>query len=245
MGLTSAKPLSEQLREHKRQINRSIRELDKERGIMQNEEKKIIAEIKKTAAKNQMGAVKVMAKDLVRTRFQIQKLYEFRSQLQGVALRLQTVKSTQAMTEAMKGITKALVKMNDQVKLPALQEIMKEYMRESEKMNLTEEVMNDAIEDTMTGAQDLEEEERIVSQVLDEIGVDIDAQLYSAPGSSPMSTTVQTKVSQKQPVAEGGQNEAPPGQAPQGGGPEGANTHESNEDSLEKSLEERLNQLKK
>lgn len=35
------------------------------------------------------GAVKVMAKDLVRTRHQIEKFYKLKSQLQGVSLRIQ------------------------------------------------------------------------------------------------------------------------------------------------------------
>jgi division protein CdvB (Snf7/Vps24/ESCRT-III family) len=35
------------------------------------------------------GAVKVMAKDLIRTRHQITKFYALKSQLQGVSLRIQ------------------------------------------------------------------------------------------------------------------------------------------------------------
>ena len=37
------------------------------------------------------GAVKVMAKDLVRTRHQIEKFYKLKSQLQGVSLRIQVI----------------------------------------------------------------------------------------------------------------------------------------------------------
>jgi hypothetical protein len=38
---------------------------------------------------NVQGAVRVMAKDLVRTRHQIEKFYKLKSQLQGVSLRIQ------------------------------------------------------------------------------------------------------------------------------------------------------------
>ncbi|KAK9099484.1 hypothetical protein Syun_026529 [Stephania yunnanensis] len=37
------------------------------------------------------GAVRVMAKDLIRTRHQIEKFYKLKSQLQGVGLRIQGV----------------------------------------------------------------------------------------------------------------------------------------------------------
>ena len=54
------------------------------------------------AKKGQMNAVKVMAKDLVRTQRSITKFYELGSQLQGVKLRIQTMQSTQAMGEVRK-----------------------------------------------------------------------------------------------------------------------------------------------
>ena len=59
-----------------------------------NQEKKLVAEIKRLAEQNQLGAVKVMAKDLVRTRRSITKFYGLKTQLQAVSLRMQTLKTT-------------------------------------------------------------------------------------------------------------------------------------------------------
>lgn len=42
--------------------NKAMRELDRERAKMEQQEKKIIADIKKMAKQGQMDAVKVMAK---------------------------------------------------------------------------------------------------------------------------------------------------------------------------------------
>jgi hypothetical protein len=42
-------------------LDKSIRELDRERNNLQSQEKKLIADIKKMAKQNQMGAVKVRA----------------------------------------------------------------------------------------------------------------------------------------------------------------------------------------
>jgi len=50
---------SEILRENKRMLDKSMRELDRERTSMMSQEKRLIAEIKKMAKANQMGAVKV------------------------------------------------------------------------------------------------------------------------------------------------------------------------------------------
>jgi charged multivesicular body protein 2A len=58
----------EKMRENKRRIHRSIREIDRERVKLQNTEKKTIREIKKLAKQNQTPSVKILAKDLVRIR---------------------------------------------------------------------------------------------------------------------------------------------------------------------------------
>lgn len=47
-----------------------------------------------------------MAKDLVRMRRNIHKYYQMSTQLQAVALRMQTLRSTQQMAEAMRGASK-------------------------------------------------------------------------------------------------------------------------------------------
>lgn len=72
------KPLKEVLRENKRMINRAVRELDREKTGLEREEKRLTVEIKKAAKENQMAAVKIMAKDLVRTRQHITKFIEMR-----------------------------------------------------------------------------------------------------------------------------------------------------------------------
>lgn len=58
----------ERLRKHQRALEKTMRELDRERIKLENQEKKTIAEIKKNAKNGQMGAAKIGAKDLVRTR---------------------------------------------------------------------------------------------------------------------------------------------------------------------------------
>lgn len=81
------------------------------------------------------------------------------------------------MAEAMKGVTKAMGQMNRQLNLPALQKIMMEFERQNEKMEMTTEVMGDAIDDALEGDEEEEETDELVSQVLDEIGIDLDSQV--------------------------------------------------------------------
>jgi len=80
---------AERLRKHQRSLEKTQRELDRERVKLENQEKKLIQEIKKSAKNGQMGACKIQAKDLVRTRRYIEKFYSMRTQLQAISLRIQ------------------------------------------------------------------------------------------------------------------------------------------------------------
>lgn len=170
------------VREQKRLIDRSIRELDRERMGLQRQEETLKAEIKKMARQNQAGAVQVMAKDLVRTRAYITKFYKMKAHMQAVSLRLQTVQSTNTMSQAMKGVTGALAKMNAQIQLPAVQKIMQEFEKQSEMMDMKQEVMNDAMDDALDVDDELDmgieaESDSVMQQVYDEIGLEVDKEL--------------------------------------------------------------------
>lgn len=102
-------------------------------------------------------AVKVMAKDLVRTRRYVKKFIMMRANIQAVSLKVQTLKSQDAMAQAMKGVTRAMQAMNKQLNLPQIQKIMMEFERQTEIMDMKEEMMGDAIDDAM-GDEDDEEE---------------------------------------------------------------------------------------
>jgi charged multivesicular body protein 2A len=171
----------EMLRQNQRALNKAMRDLDRERASMENQEKKIIADIKKMAKQGQMDAVKIMAKDLVRTRRYVKKFILMKANIQAVALKIQTLKSNDAMAQAMKGVTRAMTTINKQLKLPQIQRIMQEFEKQSEIMDMKEEMMNDAIDDAMGDEDDEDESDAIVSQVLDELGLQMADQLSDLP----------------------------------------------------------------
>uniref|UniRef100_A0A3Q3EYS3 Charged multivesicular body protein 2A n=1 Tax=Labrus bergylta TaxID=56723 RepID=A0A3Q3EYS3_9LABR len=113
----------EMLKQNQRALNRAIRELDRERSKLEQQEKKIIADIKKMAKQGQM------------------------------------------------------------LKLPQIQKIMMEFERQSEIMDMKEEMMNDAIDDAMGDEDDEDESDAIVSQVLDELGLNLSDELSNLPST--------------------------------------------------------------
>lgn len=172
---------AEMLRQNQRALNKAMRELDRERSRLEMQEKKIIADIKKMAKMGQMDSVKVMAKDLVRTRRYVKKFIMMKANIQAVSLKVQTLKSQDAMAQAMKGVTRAMRSMNKQLNLPQIQKIMMEFERQSEIMDMKEEMMGEAVDDAMADEGDEEETEAIVSQVLDELGIQMSEELGALP----------------------------------------------------------------
>ncbi|KIE01581.1 ESCRT-III component, partial [Metarhizium majus ARSEF 297] len=110
---------AERLRKNQRMLDKAIRELDQTRVKLEKQEKTLIQQIKTSAKNGQMGACKIQAKDLVRTRRYIEKFFSMRSQLQKISLRLQ------------------------------LQRIAMEFERENDIMEQRQEMMDDAVDDAM------------------------------------------------------------------------------------------------
>lgn len=186
---------AERLRKNQRSLDKAIRELDQVRVKLEKQEKTLVTQIRQSAQKNQMGAAKIQAKDLVRTRRYIEKFYGMRSQLQKISLRLQTYRTNEQMMQAMKGATMALGSMNKSMNLPQLQRIAMEFERENDIMDQRQEMMDDAIDDAMdTGVE--EEGDEVVEQVLEEIGVDLSQSLGETPSGLPTTAVAEGRVAQ-------------------------------------------------
>lgn len=174
----------EMMRKNQRALNRAMRDLDREKMKMEQQEKKIIADIKKLAKEGQMDAVKIMALDLVRTRRYVKKFMLMKANIQAVSLKIQTLKSQNTMAQAMSGVTKAMANMNRQLNLPQIQQILHEFEKQSEIMDMKEEMINDTMDDAMEDEGDEEESDAVVSQVLDELGLQLGDQLSGLPSVS-------------------------------------------------------------
>jgi charged multivesicular body protein 2A len=182
----------------------AMRDLDREKMKMEQQEKKIIADIKKLAKENQIDAVKIMAKDLVRTRRSVRKFMLMKANIQAVSLKIQTLKSQNTMAQAMKGVTRAMANMNKQMNMPQIQKILQEFEKQSEIMDMKEEMMNDVIDDAMEDEGDEEETDAVVAQVLDELGLQLNDQLSGLPEASGSLATGATKQPAKAAAIGGG-----------------------------------------
>jgi charged multivesicular body protein 2A len=83
-------------------------------------------------------------------------------------------------------------KMNKAVDVPAINKMMADFEKENAKTDIMQEIMGDTIDEALGGENNEEEEDAIVNQVLDEIGISFGEEL---PEASAMGTLGQMENS--------------------------------------------------
>ncbi|XP_077227750.1 vacuolar protein sorting-associated protein 2.3 [Tasmannia lanceolata] len=182
MNMFAKKPTGkEALRSSKREMSNATRGIEREIGTLQLEEKKLVAEIKRTAKTGNEAATKILARQLIRLRQQIDNLQGSRAQMRGIATHTQAMGAHTAVAAGMQGASKAMAAMNKQMSPAKQVKVMQEFQRQSAQMDMTSEMMSESIDDAVDNDEAEEETEELTNQVLDEIGVDVISQLSSAP----------------------------------------------------------------
>ncbi|PIN04780.1 Vacuolar assembly/sorting protein DID4 [Handroanthus impetiginosus] len=182
MNIFSRKPTAkEALRESKREMAHATRGMEREIHTLQLEEKKLVAEIKRTAKTGNEAATKILARQLIRLRQQIANLQGSRAQMRGIATHTQAMSAQTSVAVGMKGASKAMAAMNKQMAPAKQAKIIQDFQRQSAQMDTTTEMMSDAIDDVVDDDEAEDETEELTNQVLDEIGVDVASQLSAAP----------------------------------------------------------------
>uniref|UniRef100_K4AET4 Charged multivesicular body protein 2a n=1 Tax=Setaria italica TaxID=4555 RepID=K4AET4_SETIT len=194
----------EALRTSKREMAVATRGVEREIGSLQMEEKKLVAEIKKTAKTGNEAATKILARQLVRLRQQILNLQGTRAQIRGAMY------AGTSISAGMKGASKAMAAMNKQMEPVKQIKVMKEFQKQSTQLDMTLEMMSDAIDETLDKDEAEEETEELTNQVLDEIGVDVASQLSSAPKGRIGATNKKVDNSQARNAAAPARNVAAP-----------------------------------
>ncbi|CAM8971252.1 hypothetical protein QQ045_029695 [Rhodiola kirilowii] len=182
MSFFSKKPTAkEALRQSKKELGTATRGIEREIGALQLEEKKLVAEIKKSAKTGNEAATKILARQLIRLRQQISNLQGSRAQMRGIATHTQAMAAQSSVAVGIKGATSAMSAMTKQMDPVKQAKVMREFQKQSAQLDMTTEMMSDAIDDAIDDDEAEEETEELTNQVLDEIGVDISSQLSAAP----------------------------------------------------------------
>jgi len=137
---------------------------------------------------NDDPGLKSMAKNIVQLRNQRDKLYQARANLGAVGMQATTMFSQFAAAHAVGTVTSALSSANAAVDAKEISKIMNEFGRINERMNISEEVMDDALSSAFDNEAIEEEADNVTSQVLAELGIELDQKMIglNAPSTVPV-----------------------------------------------------------
>ncbi|OQR84767.1 SNF7 family protein [Achlya hypogyna] len=169
----------EQAREAKREIAHGQRDLEREKAALERQEKTLVLDIKRAAKDGNAAGTKILAKQLVQVRQQKDKLSVMKANLGGIAMQASTMAAQHVVMATMEKTTKTMVAANKQMDMGRIQKTLMEFEKQSEMMNMKEEMLDDTLIDAFE--DDDEEENLVVDQVLAEIGLDLHTQLGEAP----------------------------------------------------------------
>jgi len=164
-------------------MDREIRELDKQ-------EKQVTMELKQRAkAVNSSNdtTLKTLAKQLVQIRQQRTKLQGAKAQLGAMGMHATVTASQIAAATAIGSVTQTMKVANNAMDVKQTTKIMTEFQRENERMEVKGEMMDDMLAAAFDGDEIEEEADQLTSQVLAELGVELDSQLVGldAPSKKP------------------------------------------------------------
>jgi len=183
-NLFGKKPtVKEQQRENDRELRKAGRDIERERRKLEEEEKKLILEIRKNAAAGNQDVAKLLAKSLVQIRNQKSRTYSANSKISSINMQNKAMGSNIAMANAMQTTTKTMATMNKVLRPDQIAGTVREFSQANMRMEMTDEMINDTLDEMLAESGDEEEEDAVVNKVLDEIGIEISGKMANIPST--------------------------------------------------------------
>ncbi|XP_046886663.1 charged multivesicular body protein 2b [Hypomesus transpacificus] len=184
MAFLKKKTVDDVIKEQTKELKGTQRQITRDRSALEKQEKQLEMEIKKMARTGNKEACTILAKQLIQLRKQKNRTYAVSSKVTSMSTQTKLMHSQMKMAGAMATTTKTMQAVNKKMDPQKTLQTMQNFQKENMKMEMTEEMMNDTLDDLFDESGDEEESEGIVSQVLDEIGIEISGKMVSAPSAS-------------------------------------------------------------
>uniref|UniRef100_A0A2K5JCE5 Charged multivesicular body protein 3 n=1 Tax=Colobus angolensis palliatus TaxID=336983 RepID=A0A2K5JCE5_COLAP len=164
-GKTQEKPPKKPVNEWSLKIRKEIRVVDRQISDIQREEEKVKQSVKNAAKKGQKDVCVVLAKEMIRSRKAVSKLYTSKAHMNSVLMGMKNQLTVLRVAGSLQKSTEVMKAMQRLVKIPEIQATMRELSKEMMKAGIIEEML----EDTFESLDDQEEMEEEVEMEMDRI----------------------------------------------------------------------------
>ncbi|MBZ3883614.1 Charged multivesicular body protein 3 [Sciurus carolinensis] len=150
-------------------IRKEMRVVDRQIRDIQREEEKVKRSVKDAAKKGQKDVCVVLAKEMIRSRKAVSKLYASKAHMNSVLMGMKNQLAVLRVAGSLQKSTEVMKAMQSLVKIPEIQATMRELSKEMMKAGIIEEMLEDTFE-SMDDQEEMEEEaEMEIDKILFEI----------------------------------------------------------------------------
>lgn len=174
---------AEQMRQQNRDLRKTQRDIERDRRGLDKLEKQLELDIKKAAKQGDKQLCTVLAKQLVQCRKQKARTYTAASKVQAVGAQSKAMHSNIKLSNVMGTTAKTMGAVNREMKPEQVMRNMQEFEKQSMKMGMTEEIVDETLNSILDESGDEEEQDAVVTKVLDEIGIELSGKLAEAPSA--------------------------------------------------------------
>ncbi|XP_046701278.1 charged multivesicular body protein 2Ba isoform X3 [Silurus meridionalis] len=171
------------IKEQTKDLRGTQRQISRDRAALEKQEKQMEMEIRKMAKAGNRDACKILAKQLVQLRKQKNRTYSVSSKVTSMSTQTKVMNSQMKMAGAMSATAKTMQAVNKKMDPKKTLQTMQDFQKENLKMGMTEDMINDTLDEIFIESGDEEESQDIVNQVLDEIGIEISGKMVRAPSA--------------------------------------------------------------
>ncbi|XP_064630406.1 charged multivesicular body protein 3-like [Lineus longissimus] len=168
-GKTPQKDPKEQCRTWCSAVRKEGRGLDRQIRAIQNEEAKVVKQIKAAAKKGDNDVCRILAKEVVNSRKAVNKIYCTKAHLSSVEMQMKSQLATLRVAGSLSKSTEVMKSMQALIKVPEVMATMQAMSKEMMKAGILEEMIDDTFESLED--DDLEDDadaevERILNEVV-------------------------------------------------------------------------------
>ncbi|XP_055644306.1 charged multivesicular body protein 3 isoform X2 [Toxorhynchites rutilus septentrionalis] len=158
--------------------------LDRQIRSIQREEEKLKRSLREAAKKNDKEVCTILAKEMIRSRKAVNKIYTSKAHINSVQLQMKNQMATIRVAGSLAKSTEVMQAMQALVKLPEVAASMREMSKEMMKAGIIEEM----IDETMESLEDVEEMEEEAQKEIDKVLWEITAGKLGEAPAAPMAT---------------------------------------------------------
>jgi len=184
------------------QLKFSAKQLEKLSKKAEKDQKKEETQIKKALEKGDQERARIYAENAIRKKNESLNYLRMSSKIDATASRVQSAVTMKGVAKNMEGVVKALDKAINSMELTKISEVMDKFESQFEDLDVHTSVMENAMGQATTTNTPASQVDDLIKQVAEESGLEVSAQMVSAPSSTigetvKASTTVDDPLSRR------------------------------------------------